>query len=268
MGVVVERGKEPREHRGVQRMRCDYPTQRVCLVAGGERLPSEEDACDDAESLALSIGTAKTHLPCGNCREPSATASRLRGTRLGKRERAILISAAASEKKRGTLVCTPTDARASREAQMRAARTLARTGLIWAGHKRVEMQRRDRYRREGGFAGSWDGQFWYWKANVTTRLDVKRVVAGCTPFGAEIRKRYARELVGTKAIRWDTRVDDAATAAREDTPLLLARFEDKIMGYHGWMAGLIAFTGGRASKAVEEFEARQRVIDALKGTDS
>ena len=253
------------------------PQRLMCHVDGAECevlariMPALENACDDAESLALSLAEAKPHLPCGNCREPSATASRLRGTRLGRRERVILLSAAASEKKHGTLVCTPTDARAIREAQMRAARTLARTGLIWAGHKNVEMQRRDRYRREGGFAGSWDGQFWYWKADVMARNTVNQVVAGCTPFGAEIKKRYSRELVGDKAIRWDKRVHDAAVAAREDTDRLFARFKEEMREYHVWISGLLPFMGRKGQpnpKAIELSKARRRVVDALEGAES
>ncbi len=253
------------------------PQRLMCHVDGAECevlariMPALELACGGAELLALSIHEATMFLPCIRCREVMAAASRLRGTRLGQRERVIFRSATGAKKNRGTLVCSPTDARPVKEAQMRAARSLARTGLIWTWHRDEQTQRRDRYRREGGFAFVRDGKVWEWKEDVMTNVRVNRVVAGCTPLGFEIRKRYARELVGNKAIRWDKRVDEAATAAREDTHLLFARFKEKMTWFHGWiqgMAALLAGEGRRDPKAIERAEARQRVVDALAGAES
>ncbi len=251
------------------------PQRLMCHVDGAECevlagiMPALENACGGAERLALSLADARPHLPCRRCREVTAAASRLRGTRLGQRERVIFRSAASAG--RGTLVCTPTDARPVKEAQMRAARSLARTGLIWTWYRDEQTQRRDRYRREGGFAFVRDGKVWEWKEGVMTNVRVNRVVARCTPLGCEIRKRYARELVGNKAIRWDKRVDEAATTAREDTHLLFARFKEKMTWFHGWIQGMAALMAGEgrpSPKAIERAESLQRVVDALAGAES
>jgi hypothetical protein len=52
---------------------------------------------------------------------------------------------------------------------------------------------------------------------------VRVVVAGLTPLGEEIKRRYQLELDQGLAIRWDARVAESASVARHDHPHLLAR---------------------------------------------
>lgn len=180
-----------------------------------------KDADKAGPQLAQSLGQARRALPCYRCRDGTAAAARLPGTRLGQRERDLLLRASASDANAGVLVCDAADARAVKEAKKRAARRLAHAGLIWTGSQEVEVERADP--RRGKCQGARDGDFWYFREDLTQKVRVRVVVAGLTPLGEEIKRRYQLELDQGLAIRWDARVAESASVARHDHPHLLAR---------------------------------------------
>jgi hypothetical protein len=241
----------------------------LCHVDGAECdvlaaiMPALTGVCTDEAQLAQSLSAARRWMPCGRCRAATAAAQRLPGTRLGHRERDILLRAPTEQ---AEVLCAATDTRAGKEAKLRAARKLSRAGLVWTGKEDAEGSRRDRKR--GKWAYFKGGTNYYYRDDLTDRLRVRVVTARLTPLGAEIRERYLAELTDGRPIRWDGRVADAAAAARHDVDGLLAALEQEMRDYAAWGLGLVALiaqanpTGAKPYQ--NEYAAADRVSRAIK----
>jgi hypothetical protein len=112
--------------------------------------------------------------PCNSCSvDFAARAASLKGLRLGKREREILVGAAAQET---YAVTAPGMTRPMSAARRRAAQTLARAGLVAP-------------------AGKGDGPP---APSLQTRAAVR-----LTPLGLYVLAAFGRFIEGGKAVRWD-----------------------------------------------------------------
>lgn len=217
------------------------------------------------ERLAQSLGQAQRWLPCNHCRAATAAAGGLTKTRLGQRERSLLLRAASSATS-GELVGEADDKRAIREAKMRAARKLRRAGLLWTGKRDVRTERRDRQR--GKFAYFKDGERYYFREDLTQSIRTYAVVVGLTPLGEEIKRRYQDELHQGRAIRWDKRTTEAAGAVRQDIGALLRELEKQVRDYDAWAKGLLALVAqanpSGARDLVEQAQARNCILKAIE----
>ncbi len=163
-------------------MACPHtaaPCPALKNLLGHSRLVSEE-ARAWSQRLA----------PCASCRvDYAARAGALRGLRLGKWEREILVGAAAQEV---FVVTAPGMARSTSAARRRAAQTLVRAGLVT-----------DAARGKNGEGPS--GQV---RAAVTL-----------SPLGVYVLAAYGRFIVAGKAVRWDRPRAHVAMPGREPQSL-------------------------------------------------
>jgi hypothetical protein len=248
------------------------PQRLMCHVDGTECevlapiMPALTGLCTDEAQLAQSLDAAMRWADCGRCRAATAATQHLPGTRLGRREREILFHAPAPDAEQPEVLCRATDTRASKEATMRAARKLSKAGLLYTGRKEVEGARRDR--RRGKWASFKDGQNYYYRDDLTDRLRFHVVTIRLTPLGAEIRELYRAELTDGRAIRWDSRVAEAAAAARHDVDALLGALEREMRQYSAWAMGLVAmiapFNVAGARPYMDQRAATDRVSRAIK----
>jgi hypothetical protein len=128
------------------------PQHLMCRADGGECevmariMPALTELCRTADGattrLNESLSQVRPRLACDHCRGATAAAERLPGTRLGQRERDLLLRIAPAESNTGELVCAPGGSRALKEAKKRAARKLVHAGLIWTGYREVDIDRR------------------------------------------------------------------------------------------------------------------------------
>jgi hypothetical protein len=257
---------------------CPTTQRLMCHVDGAECevlaaiMPALGGVCTDEAQLAQALDAAKRWTPCGRCRAAMAAAQRLPGTRLGQRERDILRRAPPPDAEQPEVLCATADTRARKEATMRAARKLSRAGLACTGRKAVDGTRRDRKR--GKWACFKDGQNYYYRDDLTDRLRIHVVTVRLTPLGAAIRERYLAELTDGRAIRWDGRVADAATAARQDVEMLLGALGQEMRQYAAWAAGLVAliapFNAAGAKPYQAQYASAERVGRAItrRGEDA
>ncbi len=190
-------------------------------------------------------------LPCHHCDVATeAQASGLRGVRLGKRERALLLAAPPPDAEEGMWVVatggtiekinlramtvfrlTAPPPRAAQEAELRAMRKLCDAGLLVARYARAQVLPPGSYR----WRNTWLRRVWL------------------TPFGAELVKRYRDELQTGKRIRWDKRTADAAESA--------AATPDEFVGHLNLNIGI---EGERVERRLELV----KLVAIMKGHDA
>jgi hypothetical protein len=163
--------------------------------------------CEVETALGRDFTDVADYLPCGNCRGADDARAKLHGIRLGKREREILLTAAAPDARRGTVILPDCHDHATRESALRAWRGLRSKGLLvydceW---NRVETRARDSAGRPID------------SAHITA-------AARLSPLGAKIVDAYRRELEGGLRIRWDSRLDACVAAVRQTGNALTAAF--------------------------------------------
>jgi hypothetical protein len=160
------------------------------------------------------------HLPCTSCgRALDAGVAGLRGVRLGRTERRVLLQAAANGDDEATVIAPPEHSRAVREATLRAARKLRVRGLLRIAYESAQAAR---MRSSGPHP---------------LRAAMR------SPLGEEIVKRFRKELESGQRIRWDERLIAAGRAARRDLPLLLQRLVGALEATRerrAFLAGLFA----------------------------
>lgn len=137
-------------------------------------------------------------LPCSACRACAMAAGELRGQRLGRRERDVLLRAAPPDAIEGAPVVAERATRAEAEATLRALRTLHRRGLVTYGRGAR-------------------GERTVWRS----------------PLGGELVFQYGAEFASGDRVRWDMRVVNAANIARRSVPELLVRFGDHLRAVLG-----------------------------------
>ena len=132
--------------------------------------------------------------PCGSCRvSMKAQRSRLKGLRLGHREREILLAAAAHDM---LVVTSPGMARSASTARRRAAQTLARAGLVMP----VERERTEPERSAAAQA---------------------RAAISLTALGRYVVAAYGRFIVvAGKPVRWNRPLARVPLPGREPATLL------------------------------------------------
>jgi hypothetical protein len=256
---------EVQQHETLQDVPGGRTQQRLvqeCHVDGAECevmahiMPALAEQCgsDDKtqDRLGQSVGEARRRLPCSGCRAVTVAAAQLPRTRLGRRERDLLLRAGAADTNSGELVCGAAEPHAAKEAKMRAARKLKRMGLVWTGYKEVTTERRDR------------------RGCIVQIRRFYVVVAGLTPLGAEIKRRYLAELQQGRAIRWDERVAESAAAARHDCQSLIAQLEQGLIDELPYLKRIVGLVGSAnpvgARDYVERLQAVNRVINAITAT--
>lgn len=129
----------------------------------------------------------------------AAAAHPLRGVRLGKMERWLLLNAPSPE----ALYGHPLDEadRVIREQLRRASVKLERVGLVKRARMRVYVRARDPRAERLIFR---DNGFWS-REDPSRAHCVRRNVVWLTPFGFQIRLRYGAQLTSGAPIRWDPR---------------------------------------------------------------
>lgn len=138
---------------------------------------------------------------------------RMSGVRLGKWDRWLLLNAPSHE----ALVGLELDGgdRSVKEGRGRSARRLANRGLLDLAHARVTVDAR--YRPSEALRFDRRG-FWLREESARGQV-VRRNVVWLTPFGRQIRLRYAFDLENGLAIRWDPReVAEAVRMAQGRSP--------------------------------------------------
>jgi hypothetical protein len=191
---------------------CPYTGQQ-CLVALAFSQKAQE-----------AIGQATHCLPCSFCHGATDKAQKLRGVRLGKWEREILLHAPSYEAKEGLPVGVG-ESRAEKEAKLRAARKLKEAGLLFTGTRKIEQE-------TARLTARW------WRDPETKRIyelhqrKIKRRYAHRTvflsPLGEGITSLFATELKARKPIRWDGRLQAAAGSARRETDALMKEYAENI----------------------------------------
>jgi hypothetical protein len=135
----------------------------------------------------------------------------LRGVRLGKMERWLLLHAPTHEALFGLVLDQPD--RGVREQLGRAAVKLEHVGLVDRARMRVYVRARDPRAERLIFQ---DNRFWL-REDPSRAHGVRRNVVWLTPFGLQIVLRYRPQLAGGAPIRWDPRT---VHRARECAPFL------------------------------------------------
>jgi hypothetical protein len=201
------------------------PTLHDCWV--------DDEPCEVAEAIEPALpeqvetsdarGYLKERTPCGWCRGAENAAAKLKGVRLGRLERELLLKAAPAldyspspwQRSGGEPILPADCSAAKRSAILRARMKLWRAGLVWDGseERKVQVHRR---------ATEWEsyGRMVQQPATdyeATGQIPTIRL----SPFGAEIVARYRAELTSGKAIRWDGRVQEALAATRKSVHELL-----------------------------------------------
>jgi hypothetical protein len=105
----------------------------------------------------------------------------------------------------------------------------------------------------------------HWREDLTQSVHVRAIVAGLTPLGAEIKQRYSSELLQGRAIRWDGRVAESASAARQDGSSLLDWLEQSLREVESYLKQIIALiVSANPPGARDDIERLGAVIRVLK----
>ncbi len=130
-------------------------------------------------------------LPCDRCREAAAHCQALRGTRLGKHERNILLYAPGPEYSQGAILDPVLKTHAERETYLRAIRKLGRAGLLRVGRRLLKLST-SRVREDG--------------KSVTRSYAHKTMQL--TELGKTVREFYKEEMENERPIRWKRHLPD------------------------------------------------------------
>lgn len=241
-----------------------------------------QDATGDA---LATLAPYTRRLPCGRCRGAGKAAGGLRGHRLGRHARDILLRAA--ENPDGVIVAEEGITRAMQEARLRAARSLDALGLIvrrWRTQERTverplyvgwfntySLSKNVEEKGPGGFGPKYDVKRVYTKSEMTSpRGERYSVLTAClTPFGAALVEQYREELETGKPIRWDHRVSAALTACRQSPDELLHAFFERVKQ----SSEAVRDIAGKQARWARDGDnpglrekARENVAEAAKGT--
>ena len=122
----------------------------------------------------------------------------LKGKRLGKIERGILLSAGSPGLTGALILKAPSGKRSEQESVRRAARRLESLRLIRLAKVREGTRAHDPRRHEPFY---WGGEF-VERIDKTRRHSVPRLVCWRTVFGEALVNAYREELTDQRAIRW------------------------------------------------------------------
>jgi hypothetical protein len=203
---------------------------------------AEEQPCDlltpsgtDAEAIDSAVYWKRDDilrvLPCDRCRRADRDAEQLPGTRLGRLERTILLSAADAGARGERAQILPDDASpAERVATFRALRKLRDAGLVrplWRAGRVIQCKRPTKTTGPNREERQYDQEY-------TMRGDFREVAL--TPLGEAVVSRLRPALESGKPVRWGDLPREALAAIRGDLPTLLVmatgRFLAKAYQYH------------------------------------
>jgi hypothetical protein len=213
------------------------PWRHSCPFAEGQPCDLLTPSGLDAEIIAEKPGCCQRRavlelLPCERCRKADRDAEQLPGTRLGRLERAILLSAADAGARGERAQILPDDpSPAERVATWRAFGKLRDAGLVKRFYRRGRVhlvKRSARYTDGYGVERQHEQKY--------EMADCFREVA-LTPLGEAVISRLRPALESGKPVRWGDLSREALAAIRGDLPTLLVMAAGRFLAkayWHRW----------------------------------
>jgi hypothetical protein len=145
----------------------------------------------------------------------------LKGKRLGKIERGILLCAGSPGLTGALILKAPSGKRSEQEGIRRAARKLEGLRLIWIAKVREGTRAYDPRRNSPYY---WGGQF-FERTDKTRRHSVPRLVCWRTAFGDALVDAYRQELTDRRPIRWKEETFERAARVASLSPVSVATWQ-------------------------------------------